>query len=72
MGNVLTERRRLAHDLRNSLNTLVLNIQCLPISTGNDAVECLDAILSATDSIVDLIDQTDALPDDPPAGSPPP
>jgi hypothetical protein len=61
----MTERRKLAHDVRNGMNTVLLNMQCLRISKGSDAVECLDAILNAADSIVVLIDQLDALPDDP-------
>jgi hypothetical protein len=67
----LTERRKLNHDIRNGLNTLLLNVQCLPISTGSDLIECLDAIIGATDSITVQFDQLLALPDEPP-GSPSP
>jgi nitrogen-specific signal transduction histidine kinase len=62
----MTERRRLAHDIRNGMNTLALNMQCLRISSGDEAVECLDAMLEATDSIVSLIDQLAALFDETP------
>ena len=47
----MTERRRLAHEVRNGINTLVLTVQCLPISQGDDLVECIDAILDAADSV---------------------
>jgi len=63
----LSERRKLNHDIRNGLNTLLLNVQCLPISTGNDLIECLDAIIAAADSISAQVDQVLALPDEPPA-----
>ena len=66
----MTERRKLGHDMRNGMNTLVLNMQCLPISTGSDAVECLDAIDDAVDSIIELVDRVQALPDEPAAANP--
>jgi nitrogen-specific signal transduction histidine kinase len=66
----MTERRRLGHDIRNGMNVLVLNAQCLPISKGDDLIECLDAMLDATDSIVSLVDQLEALPDDLPGETP--
>jgi nitrogen-specific signal transduction histidine kinase len=65
-GTVMTERRRLAHDVRNALNTLALNLQCLPITSGDEALECVDAILTAADEIVALIDQLEQLPDEAP------
>ena len=65
----MTERRKLGHDIRNGMNTLVLNMQCLPISTGSDAIECLDAIDGAIDSIVELVDKIQALPDEPAPGN---
>jgi hypothetical protein len=61
----LTERRRLNHDIRNGLNTLILNVQCLPISTGDELVECLDAIIGASDAIVTQVDELIALPEEP-------
>jgi nitrogen-specific signal transduction histidine kinase len=67
----MTERRRLAHDIRNEMNVLVLNAQCLRISEGNELIECLDAILNASGSLVSFLDKLEALPDDA-AGTPPP
>ena len=63
----MTELRKLNHDIRNGLNTLLLNVQCLPISTGNELIECLDAIIAAADSIAAQVDQVLALPDEPSA-----
>jgi hypothetical protein len=63
----LTERRKLVHDIRNGMNTLVLNTQCLPISTRSESIECLDAIDNAVDSIIELVDKVQALPDEPAA-----
>ncbi len=67
----MNERRKLNHDIRNGLNTLVLNVQCLPISTGADLVECLDAIITAADFVSVQFDQLLALPDDAAATRPP-
>jgi hypothetical protein len=63
----LTERRKLGHDIRNGMNTLMLNTQCLSISTGSDLIDCLDAIDGAVDSIIELVDKVQALPDEPAA-----
>jgi hypothetical protein len=60
---ILTERRKLAHEIRNGMNTMSLNLLCVPISTGDEAVECVDAILAAADLIADSVDRIAALPD---------
>jgi hypothetical protein len=65
----LTGRRKLGHDIRNGMNTLVLNTQCLPISTRSESIECLDAIDNAVDSIIELVDKVQALPDEPAAAN---
>lgn len=61
----MTERRKLGHDVRNEMNTLLLNAQCLFICSGSEAVECVDAIMVAADAIVSIVDQLALLPDKP-------
>jgi hypothetical protein len=63
----VTERRKLSHDMRNEMNTLMLNMQCLRILDGSEAIESLDAMLSASEAIMKLVDRIDALPDEPQA-----
>jgi nitrogen-specific signal transduction histidine kinase len=61
---VMTERRKLGHDLRNAMNAIMLNVQCLKLTTGADAMECADAIVTATDAATELIDRLALLPDE--------
>ncbi len=51
------------------MNTLMLNMQCLPITTGDEAIECVDAVITATDTIADVVDQLAQLPDEIPGPS---
>lgn len=63
ISSALPPERKLAHDLRNCLNTLKLNSQCLTSFSDLDVIESLDFILQAADEVDALIGKLDANPD---------
>ncbi len=61
----ITDHRRLGHEIRNCMNALTLNTTCLKLCEGDDAIECVDSIVTASDSLMELLDQLDQLPEAP-------
>jgi nitrogen-specific signal transduction histidine kinase len=59
------ERRRLAHDLRNKVNSLRLSSSALHLAEDRDeTLEWLDAIILAAERATDLLDRLDQTPDE--------
>ncbi len=66
----ISEQRRLGHEIRNGMNALQLNAACLKICEPHEALECVEAIISASAALVDCVDRLAELPEAPPAAIP--
>ncbi len=63
----MSEKRRLGHDIRNSMNALQLHAQVLQLCDGSELLESIDAIIDACDQLMRMMDELDQLPDHPTA-----